>query len=176
MAENTSTRDQAWALVKTAIFTIVVPGTVVVWLPLVLGLVDWSRRRSPALFATGLVVLGIGILIYLSCAFSFAWTGRGTPSPTAATRTLVVAGLYQYCRNPMYWGVLLALASEFVLFGRSPAASAIYIALFLVAVNLFIRFYEEPTLRKQFGPEYEEYCRSVPRWIPAPHRAMTSRR
>ena len=26
--------------------------------------------------------------------------------------------------------------------------------------------YEEPTLRKIFGAEYEEYCRNVRRWLP----------
>jgi protein-S-isoprenylcysteine O-methyltransferase Ste14 len=43
---------------------------------------------------------------------------------------------------------------------------AVYLACILVIVNLFVRFYEEPTLKKQFGMEYERYRASVPRWIP----------
>ncbi len=31
---------------------------------------------------------------------------------------------------------------------------------------LFVVFYEEPTLRKKFGTDYEEYCRNVHRWRP----------
>jgi protein-S-isoprenylcysteine O-methyltransferase Ste14 len=27
-------------------------------------------------------------------------------------------------------------------------------------------FYEEPALHRQFGASYDEYRRSVPRWIP----------
>jgi len=36
----------------------------------------------------------------------------------------------------------------------------------VIAVALFARLYEEPTLRKMFGAEYEEYCQNVPRWLP----------
>jgi protein-S-isoprenylcysteine O-methyltransferase Ste14 len=36
----------------------------------------------------------------------------------------------------------------------------------LVIVHLFVVFYEEPTLHKQFGEEYDRYRASVPRWIP----------
>jgi hypothetical protein len=32
--------------------------------------------------------------------------------------------------------------------------------------HLFVVFYEEPTLRKKFGADYEEYCRNVRRWWP----------
>jgi len=31
---------------------------------------------------------------------------------------------------------------------------------------LFVKFYEEPTLKRQFGRRYEEYLMKVPRWIP----------
>lgn len=36
----------------------------------------------------------------------------------------------------------------------------------LTLAHLFVIFYEEPTLRRQFGASYEAYLRSVPRWIP----------
>jgi protein-S-isoprenylcysteine O-methyltransferase Ste14 len=38
--------------------------------------------------------------------------------------------------------------------------------IFFAGTMLFVLFVEEPSLRKKFGAEYEEYCRRVPRWIP----------
>ena len=38
--------------------------------------------------------------------------------------------------------------------------------LVVVGVAFFVQLYEEPTLRKMFGAEYEEYCRNVRRWLP----------
>jgi len=35
-----------------------------------------------------------------------------------------------------------------------------------VGFYLFVLIYEEPALRKNYGPEYEEFCANVPRWIP----------
>ena len=44
---------------------------------------------------------------------------------------------------------------------RSSCACAV-----VVGVALFVQLYEEPTLLKKFGAQYEEYRRNVPRWIP----------
>ena len=53
-----------------------------------------------------------------------------------------------------------------VVFGHAnPVAIAAVVAVAL-AVHLFVVFYEEPTLRRKFGAEYEEYCRNVRRWWP----------
>jgi protein-S-isoprenylcysteine O-methyltransferase Ste14 len=35
-----------------------------------------------------------------------------------------------------------------------------------VTVAAFVRFYEEPTLTRRFGAEYEAYRRAVPAWWP----------
>jgi protein-S-isoprenylcysteine O-methyltransferase Ste14 len=35
-----------------------------------------------------------------------------------------------------------------------------------LATYTFVVLYEEPTLRKSFGADYERYCATVPRWIP----------
>ena len=64
----------------------------------------------------------------------------------------------------MYLGVGLALAGA-SLFYESPSLAG-YAALFLIIVYLFIRVYEEPTLRRTFGEEYEVYCSGVGRWLP----------
>jgi protein-S-isoprenylcysteine O-methyltransferase Ste14 len=37
---------------------------------------------------------------------------------------------------------------------------------FAVGVIMFVLLYEEPTLQRKFGEEYEAYCKSVPRWLP----------
>lgn len=42
----------------------------------------------------------------------------------------------------------------------------VYTGFFLLATHLFVVWYEEPTLRRTFGPEYEAYCRRIRRWWP----------
>ena len=53
-----------------------------------------------------------------------------------------------------------------VVFGRANRFALMVVLIASAAVVLFVKFYEEPTLRKMFGGDYEEYCRNVPRWIP----------
>jgi len=66
----------------------------------------------------------------------------------------------------MYLGFVVGWAGLWVVFGHAnPAAIAVAIAVVL-GVALFVRVYEEPTLRKMFGAEYEEYCRNVRAWVP----------
>ena len=105
------------------------------------------------------------IAIYLHTAFwGFALVGGGTPAPIAPTTILVVKGLYRFIRNPMYIGVALVIGGQAWLFHSLHIA--IYMICMLLAAHLFILLYEEPTLRKKFGEEYDRYCASVPRWIP----------
>jgi protein-S-isoprenylcysteine O-methyltransferase Ste14 len=69
-------------------------------------------------------------------------------------------------RNPMYVGFFVGWLGLWVVFGRASltALSVAFVA--IVGTALFVQLYEEPTLRKMFGEEYEAYCRNVPRWIP----------
>ena len=39
-------------------------------------------------------------------------------------------------------------------------------AVVLVAFHLFVVIYEEPTLKRIFGEDYEDYRRHVGRWVP----------
>src|SRR5579864_1497751 len=151
-----------WPLLNTILFTIVVPGTVAGYIPY--RVVGGFSRPTGALSLLGSIVLAAGTGIYLRCAWEFAVRGLGTPAPIAPTKYLVTTALHRYVRNPMYIGVFLVLAGEALLF-RSPHLVE-YMAFFCVVVELFVLYYEEPTLRRQFGESYEQYRRTVPRWIP----------
>jgi len=150
-------------LIRTLLFTIVVPGTMTVLIP------RWllGPRAQPVWtdwHATGAVLIAAGALLYLWCAWHFAMRGRGTPGPWDAPKKLVVSGPYRYVRNPMYVGVGAVVLGECVLFASVPVLQFFFIG--AVVVNGFIFFYEEPVLRSTFGAQYEEYCRHVRRWIP----------
>ena len=111
----------------------------------------------------------LGFAVALRCIWDFGRTGRGTPAPMAPPQKLVVVGPYRYVRNPMYLGFLMGWAGLWVVFGRSNKAAIETASAMALAVVLFVLFYEEPTLRRKFGAEYEEYCRHVRRWLPRIH-------
>ncbi len=113
-----------------------------------------------------LVLMAIGALIMLKCVWDFAWTGRGTPAPFDPPRRLVVTGLYRWVRNPMYVGMGIFLVGEALLLPQITRQMLIMVVVLWAIVTVFILVYEEPTLRRLFGSDYEEYCRHVRRWIP----------
>jgi len=149
-------------LLKNLLFTLIVPGTVGVYVPLVL-----ARHRSPASglgFFLALALLVIGAVIYAWCVWDFATFGRGTPAPIDAPKKLVVRGLYRYTRNPIYVGVLAALLGWTVMFQATELL--VYTLCVGVGFHLFVVFYEERHLRRQFGAEYRDYYAQVGRWLP----------
>jgi protein-S-isoprenylcysteine O-methyltransferase Ste14 len=108
----------------------------------------------------------VGFAVALRCVWDFGWTGRGTPAPVAPPKRLVVVGFYRHVRNPMYVGFAAGWIGLWVVFGHASLLAIIAAIAVAVGVHLFVIFYEEPTLRKKFGADYEEYCRNVGRWRP----------
>jgi protein-S-isoprenylcysteine O-methyltransferase Ste14 len=108
----------------------------------------------------------LGFAVALRCVWDFGRTGRGTPAPIAPPQRLVVVGFYRYVRNPMYMGFAAGWIGLWVIFGHANLAAIAAVITVALGVHLFVLFYEEPTLRGKFGPEYEEYCRNVNRWWP----------
>jgi len=111
----------------------------------------------------GMIVFFIGLIILFYCIISFAVEGRGTLSPADPTKRLVVKGLYRFSRNPMYVGVMMILVGEAVFFQST--GLWMYSLLICLAFCVFIIFFEEPRLRKDFGEEYINYCQQVRRWL-----------
>lgn len=112
----------------------------------------------------GALVGAAGATLALWSVLTFAFVGRGTPAPFDPPRRLVVQGPYRVVRNPMYVGAGLALTGA-ALFYQSFALLG-YVGLFVLVTHLFVITYEEPTLRRMFGKNYEAYCEKTGRWWP----------
>jgi protein-S-isoprenylcysteine O-methyltransferase Ste14 len=144
----------------------------------VAGLVPWwltgwrVRQRllswawAPLKMA-GMALLAAGVVVLVHAFVRFVVEGVGTPAPIAPTQHLVVGGLYRYVRNPMYLAVTAIIVGQALVLGQPG------LLLYAVAVGgamaAFAHGYEEPTLHRQFGAQYEAYRRAVPPWWPRRH-------
>jgi protein-S-isoprenylcysteine O-methyltransferase Ste14 len=114
--------------------------------------------------AIGIMLIVAGVPGLVDSFARFALQGLGTPAPIAPTRKLVATGLYRYVRNPMYVAVVVVILGQALLFSDWRLLS--YAALFWLICHIFVVVYEEPTLERTFGAEYEDFRANVPRWIP----------
>src|SRR5262245_6166489 len=150
-------------LLRSLFFTFLLPGTVTVLIPYWL-VSNTDLSNEPVIRYVGGALIIIGASGLLACIWQFFSEGRGTLAPIDAPKQLVVRGLYRYVRNPMYVFVVTVLIGEAILFRSIPIV--IEAGVFMILVYLFVVFYEEPTLRRQFGESYERYSNTVGRWIP----------
>ncbi len=142
--------------------TVLVP----IWIARRYGVAATIGSTAPTriLQAAGLVVLGVGLVLFAASLRRFVSEGEGTLAPWDPPRHLVVRGPYRYVRNPMISGVLFTLAGEAMILASRP--HAIWALVFLGANLVYIPLLEEPPLRARFGESYREYCRHVPRFLP----------
>ncbi|MFC4102120.1 methyltransferase family protein [Paenibacillus xanthanilyticus] len=63
--------------------------------------------------------------------------------------TLIVEGLYQYSRNPMYLGLLVALTGVFILPGA--VTPVLFVLGFLILTNQWYIKVEERAMTDKFG-------------------------
>jgi protein-S-isoprenylcysteine O-methyltransferase Ste14 len=150
---------------RTGLFTIAVPGTVLVVVPMLLVRFGIGPRLEPdSMRYVGLAAILAGAAAIVWCFVAFVRRGRGTPAPYDPPRRLVAVGLYRYVRNPQYVGVLLVVVGEALLSGATTLFA--YAMLLAIGYHLFVKYYEEPRLLRTFGDAYVRYVQAVPRWIP----------
>jgi len=123
------------------------------------------RPRRAALGSALFFALAPGVVAGVLPWWLTRWTmSAAPPAPVAPTERLVTTGAYRCVRNPMYLAVLSAILGQALLLGQ-PVLLA-YAAGVAVMFVIWVRFYEEPVLRQQFGAEYDAYRRAVPAWWP----------
>jgi protein-S-isoprenylcysteine O-methyltransferase Ste14 len=162
------------AATGSALFFVLAPGVVAGLIPYWLS--GW-QARDPSLAwqpvrPIGGALIVVGALALISAFLRFVLEGAGTPAPVAPTERLVVGGLYRYVRNPMYLAVLAIILGQALLFANVRLLA--YAAAVWVGFATFVKLYEEPTLKRRYGEQYEAYRRAVPAWRPR-LRAWTSR-
>ena len=153
------------ALFGTLIFLFLLLPIFIIWIPnRILSSPEYSYSFDAGGFTYfGIAPIAIGFIIYIWCSSSFVIHGKGSPMPFTPTKSLVVKGLYRFVRNPLYIAGSLVLVGEALLF--QSVGILIYCFVMFVIFNIHV-FLEEKFLTYQFGETYEQYRKSVPRWIP----------
>ena len=115
---------------------------------------------------TGILMLG-GLSLSVWTIVYMKTRGKGNPMDAFGkeigprTQHLMTDGPYRINRNPMLTGTLLYLAS-FCIWLWSWQAVVVWVVFFAI---MFIQVLtEEKRLRKDFGEEYEEYCKQTRRF------------
>lgn len=119
----------------------------------------WLHQPTLALALTigGVLVGALGVV-----AFRRAHTTIDPLHPQKMT-ALVTAGIYRATRNPMYLGMLLALAGWALWLGQ--LVPFLLLPLFVLFLNRWQIAPEELALEQMFGLEYVSYRARVHRWI-----------
>src|SRR5262245_56182739 len=156
--------DRTENLLGSAAFFIVAPGTIAGVIPWLITHWRFGQDASAGAGALGVVLILAGLAILIECFTRFALKGRGTPAPIAAPKELVISGFYAHVRNPMYVAVVLIVFGQALLFAS--AALIAYGVMAWLGFLVFVVYYEEPRLRREFPEAYADYVQHVPRWIP----------
>src|SRR5438874_13827344 len=160
-----------FVLARAATYSTLFIGLLLVFLPA--RVLAWSGVVRPAAFGpielVGAMVAVGGAVVAIWCVLTFVVIGKGTPAPFDPPRKLVIRGPYRFVRNPMYIGAGMTLAGAALYY--ESLSIFIYACLFFLITHLFVMLYEEPTLRRTFGDEYETYFHRVRRWMPALRKA-----
>jgi protein-S-isoprenylcysteine O-methyltransferase Ste14 len=144
-----------------------VPPPLIILAALLAGLAVDGRLSGlppagPARIALASLAAAAGAVLVAAALGLFRRAGTN-PEPWKPSSALVRGGIYRRSRNPMYLGMLLVYVAAAILFA-SPAAGLLLVPLFLVLDRLVVAR-EEAYLTRRFGEKYEEYRRSVRRWL-----------
>lgn len=142
-----------------------------IWM-LLAGAVMWSLDHFWPVLAVlsapwnrlGWCLVAVGLVPVLTAMRQFvrAATTISPLSPDKAS-ALVTGGIYRYTRNPMYVGLLLLLIGWAVVLGS--LSPWLIPPLFVVVITQLQILPEERALRARFPAAYEDYTRSVGRWL-----------
>lgn len=112
MREEGAIVQRAAAIIGSAIFLVIAPGTLAAYVPWYLTHWHFAPPLFPIARVLGAALIVAGLPILLDSFARFALQGLGTPAPVMPPKRLVVTGLYRDVRNPMYVAVTALIAGQ----------------------------------------------------------------
>jgi len=132
-----------------------------IWVPglIVVGILDWESfwYTHWSRFIIGGLSVSFGSFFIVWGMRTLSWHQSLGLKGTFRTK-----GPYQYIRNPQYVGNVLLTAGIILI---TNSFMAIVVGILAILWFVLAPFSEEPWVREQFGREYDEYCKSVPRFV-----------
>lgn len=125
----------------------------------IVGILDWESL-GPIYWIR--IPIGIAVIVFAAILSLWAIRTLSMHQSLGLTGNLVSDGPYRHSRNPQYVALILFYLS-FILITASymELVSGALLSIMYALTPLS----EEPWLKEQFGQEYEDYCRRVPRFI-----------
>lgn len=153
-------------VIGSLLWFVIAPGTVTILIPWLLS--NWEVRSPFFRFAAfrwlGWPFALFGLSVLMEAFGRFTLYGRGTPAPYMLTERLVITGSYQHVRNPMYIAIVSIVIGQALLLGQH--VLLLYAFVLWMSFHISVLSYEEPSLRRRYGRQYENYCTAVRRWWP----------
>jgi protein-S-isoprenylcysteine O-methyltransferase Ste14 len=121
-----------------------------------------DRSEWQTVVAIAFITIGLGLM--LAALITFIKIGT-TVNPLKPHRTkhLVISGVFNWSRNPIYLGDLLILCGWLVWLGNPVAV--IVLPAFVAYINRFQIRPEEAALKRLFAQAYQDYSNRVRRWL-----------
>ena len=115
-------------------------------------------------FIIGSISIIFGLIVILSAIILFKKnkTTISPLNPSNATK-LIVHGLYNFSRNPMYLGLLLVLSGISII--QNPIGGLLFVSSFISYLNHFQIIPEENAMLDLFKDDFLKYKENVRRWI-----------
>jgi protein-S-isoprenylcysteine O-methyltransferase Ste14 len=110
----------------------------------------------------GIGMVGIGVLLALSCVGTFL-LARTTLNPFGTAANIITGGAYRFTRNPMYVSLVIVYLGVVGIQGQ--LWPLLLLPLPVTLIHRKVIPFEEARMRQVFGESYENYCASVRRWL-----------
>lgn len=162
------------AAAKSARFRVLPPNGLLIAILAEAVVVAVNGKFSPSTgeLVLGVVLLAIGLSLNIVADQQFKQAGVDV-CPFRRTPVLITSGPFRLSRNPMYLG-LVAICASIAFLSGTPSSLCIALLYAVWVRNQFI-IPEEYFLLDHFGSEYDEYARTVPRWVgPSSYRSRTT--